>query len=138
MESKFDLNKIIKRNKLDADQIAKNLFPENNYPASAMRRVLNGDAFLNTNQVSTLSDITGIPIDKLFDAEEWRSAMQSKDVISFTNGNYRAELDRSSWTTRIFNGNDIFVDKAVISKFIPLSEYLFEIEKLIEKYKSNV
>jgi len=53
---KIDLKKIIENAGLDIKETAQHLFPNNKYAKLALDRVIKGDAFLDTNQISKLSN----------------------------------------------------------------------------------
>lgn len=132
--SKIDLKKIIEEQNLDVKVIATELFPGNKYPKLALDRVLKGDAFLDSNQISRLSLMTEIPIQFLYDSGSWTKKM-TKDLITFESGEYRAELNTSSNITKVFHKGSLFHESVIHKNSITLSEYLSEVKKLILKTK---
>jgi len=129
----LDLVKLIKELDLDPGIIARELFPGNKYPDLAMRRVLKGESFLNTQQVSRLSLFTGIPISSLFSGGKWK-AQSSKGKHIFTNGDFTATLNTETWTSSVFHKGNLFHEEVIHSNKIPLSEYINMLNNLILKF----
>ena len=130
----FNLKEIIEKQGLSTKDVAIQLFPSNKYPKLALDRVLAGKAFLDTNQVSKLSMITGIAIDELYIGGEWK-ATSAKDKLRFTTGEYVAELDTKTWITKVYHNDSLFHDAVIHSGSISLSDYLTELTNLINKHK---
>ena len=138
--NKFNLNSIIEYNKLDAKKVAAELFPENKYPMIAMTRVINGEALLNSEQISKLSFLTGIPISQLFESGGWANlpTKSNDNTLRFENGDYTATLDRDTWITSLAHKNSIFHESIVVDgNTVPLSVYFTELDKLILNHKQN-
>lgn len=138
--NKFNLSTIIDQHSLDSKKVAAELFPENKYPMIALSRVINGEALLNTEQVSKLSFLTGIPINDLFEQGNWKNLPRkaSDNTMAFENEDYRAELDRDTWITKLFHKNSIFHEAVIVdANTLPLSEYFNELDKLILNHKQN-
>lgn len=129
----IDLKNIIAENWLDEDELAKELFPKNKFPRLALARVLNGDAVLDANQISKLSQLTGIEIGSLFEGGKW--CMEFRDNVHvFTNGFYRAELDARTWVTNLYHKQTIFHAVVLHQKTILLADYLAHLDALISDY----
>lgn len=138
--NKFNLNSIIEQNNLDAKKVASELFPENKYPMIALSRVINEEALLNTEQISKLSFLTGIPINQLFEQGEWINlpTKANDNLLRFENGDYNATLDRDTWITKISHKNSIFHEAVIVDgNTVPLSVYFTELDKLILNHKQN-
>lgn len=136
---KFNINELIKEHELDTKVLASELFPENKYPMIALTRVINGEALLNTDQLAKLSFLTGLPIEALFSGGEWRDAKSKEaNIIALENGEYRAELNRDTWITKLYHKNSIFHEAIILDgTAVPMSEYLSELDNLILKYKKS-
>ena len=130
----FDLKEIIEKQNLVVKEIAKQLFPNNKYPKLALDRVLSGKAFLDTNQVSKLSMMTGISVEELYSGGCWK-ASTSKDKLKFTSGNFTAELDTETWITKIYHKDSLFHEAVIHNGSIALSEYLTKLTNIINKHK---
>lgn len=130
----INLTRLIETKNLDVQEVARELFPEAKYPKLALDRILKNESYLNSNQISRLSLMTGIPINFLYEGGEWGEANTSSNgVIVFSAADYRAELDTNSWTTKLFHKNSIFHEAVISNPSIPLSEYLSELTSLIIK-----
>ena len=132
--NKIDLQSIIGTYRLDQKEIAESLFPGNKYPALALKRVLSGEAYLDTNQVSKLALTIGVPIEKLFSGAEWKGYCKGS-THTFTNGEYKAELDTQTWTTKLFHKDSLLHEEILHSGSTPLSEYLSKLDELILNHK---
>ena len=130
----INLKKIIEDQLLDKNEIAKLLFPTNAYPVLALNRILAGTAVLNADQISKFSLFSSIPIAELYEGNGWKSTIK-KNVHILTSGDYVAELDTSTWTTKIFHNESLFHEFVMVSKSITLSDY---IAKLNEVIKTNL
>lgn len=138
--NKFNLADVIEKYNLDTKKIAVELFPENKYQMIALSRVINGEALLDTDQISKLSFLIGVPINELFQGGNWvnRPIKASDNIMIFENGEYRAELDRDTWITKIYHLNSIFHESVIVDgDSLPLAQYLSELDKLILNNNKN-
>lgn len=130
--SNFNLTAIIEQYKLDPKELATELFPGNKHPMPALARVVNGEALLNTDQVSKLSFLTGIPIDVLFTGQQWVSKGSKSGLVVLENSDYRAEMDTTSWVTKLYHKNSLFHESVLVDgRSVTLSDYITELDKLI-------
>ena len=128
----IDLSKLMKLYNFDKKQIARELFPDTKYPVLALKRILNGEALLDAEQISRLASLTGGSIEDLYTG--WQSRAVA-EVNVFIKGEYRAELDTSTWKTKIYHKNSMFHEELLHTKMIPLSQYLDYLDKEILKFK---
>lgn len=133
--AKINIKKIIDKYGLDKKEIAKQLFPTNKYPQVAFKRVLLGEALLDSDQVSKLASIAGIEISELY-YNNWKTKA-GKDVFIFSNGDFSAKLDTKTWITRVFHNNSMFHEIILHEKSIGLSKFLAEIDSIVTKYKKK-
>lgn len=133
----INLNQILTEHNLNVREVAEQLFPNNKYPRLALNRVIAGKASLDADQISKLALFTGRSIASLFSGEEWKAQVKKGGVHVFTNGDYRAELDTSTWITKVFHKGSLFHEEIIHSDTIPLRSYLSELDKLILKQKQN-
>lgn len=132
----IDVKKAIEESGADIKEIAAQLFPGNKYPKLALNRVLSGEAYLDSVQVSKLSMLLGIKISDLYESN-WK--MESKkDMIIFESGSYRAELSTKTWVTKLFDKGSLFHETIIHGKYAQLSEYLKKLNSIIIKHKQNV
>ena len=129
----IDVNKLIEDHNLDKKELARAMFPENIYPGMAFKRILDGEALLDSAQVLKLAAIVGVNVLQLFNGSWETTQSPSKYVID--NGDYRAELDWKSWTTRIFHKGSMFFEEVLTKPTISLSEYVHEIGLRIAKHE---
>lgn len=129
----INLRQIIEAQNLDEKALAEELFPGNKYPKLALNRILTGEAFLDSNQISRLSAYTGIPIHGLYNAGEWQIKADSKNVLKIISpdGSYRAELNTETWITQIFDKDTIFHEETLPAGAMSLRAYVSYINNLI-------
>lgn len=132
----IDLNKIIEDNNLDVKELAGELFPDIKYPKLALDRILRGESKLDTDQLSRLSLYTGLPIEVLYSGTPWKTNISDK-LVQFKTGDYKAELDRETWVTKIFHKGTIFHESIIHQSTIPLDEYFEELNSLINKHQNK-
>lgn len=132
----INVKEIIEVRGLDTKEVARQLFPKNKYPDLALNRVIKGKNTLDADQISKFALLAGIQISELFSGENWKAA-QSKGVHVFTNGEFRAELDSETWTTKIFHKDSMFHESVIHSGSTPVSEYLSQLDLIISNYKNN-
>jgi len=127
------LDKIIEKKKLDKKDLAQRLFPGNKYASLSLNRVIKGDGFLDSNQISLLSELTNIPINELYENNDW-SSESTNGVIVFTSKDYRAELNIKSNLTKVFKNGSLFHESIIHSGSVPLSEYLDKLAEVISEH----
>lgn len=134
----IDLNRLISDRELDINELSLQLFPEHKHPRLALNRVLAGGSTLNASQISKLSTIVDIEIGELFEPSKWRTVpvTSDKNEIVFENGDYKAVLSTTEWTTRILHKGSLFHEKVMHSDTITLNEYLENLNKIILKSQS--
>jgi len=134
----IDLKRIMTVANLKTSFVGGHLFPDNKDPKAAVRRVANGEAYLNSWQIAKLSEVLNVPIGLLFDDASWRMSVPaglSKKVIQFKTYDYFAELDLTTMTTTVSRNGLLFFEKLESPKSIELTQYLSQLTDLIIKYK---
>lgn len=132
----INLEQIISSRGLDKKEVAKHLFPNNKFPDLSLNRVMSGKAVLDANQISKLALMSGLGISQLFIEKEW-DMKKDAGVFKFYKDSFKVELDSKTWITKIFDGESLLHDSILHSEFIPLDEYLKQINLIINKYKQN-
>lgn len=134
--STFNINHILTRYNLDCKQLARELFSNNLHPEVAFKRITDGKAFLDTNQINTLASIVGVHVSDLFIDDNWVMDKQVKgNIIVFFKNNFRVELNLETLISQIFYIDKLVVKETLISeKNIKLSEYL----KLLDETITNL
>ncbi len=130
------LKEIIETSGVERKEIARQLFPKNKFPDVALTRAVKGEGTLDADQISKLSLITGIPISELFSGQKWKTVFK-EGIHTFTNGDFKAELDTRTWTTKLFCNGSLFHETVICSGSIPLSEYLSKLDSLIINHLKN-
>lgn len=127
---KLNLKKIIKDYKLNPQTIAKELYPTNRNPVAAMKRVLDDQSDLNSEQISKLSFITNATFDELFNGK-W-TAKTKKDIITFSNGNFNAYLDTKTFIISMYKRGGIKHQTVISSRAISLPELVSLLDEMIK------
>lgn len=132
----INLKEIIERQELDVKEVAKNLFPGNDYPKLALDRILKNKAVLDANQISRLSAITGIPIGALYAGGQWKASYK-KNLHTFRLGDFTAILDTDNWKTQMFHDDTLFHEEIYHSGGVPMSEYFKILNNQISKFRNH-
>ena len=132
---KIDIEALMELRVLGLDETAKQLFPDNLHPVPALKRVMNGKALLDSDQICMLSAMTGIPINDLF-LGGWSSSI-NKSIVTFKLANYTAVTNRTTWVTSIYHNDRMFYQEVIMSGHIPVSQFLNRLDKIIEDYESD-
>lgn len=130
----IDLSKIIEDRQLDKTEVADRLFPEHKHPKMALGRVLVGEGDLDASQISLFSLYSGIPIAELYTGGGWVSTL-GESTHTLTCGEFTAELDSKTWTTKLFKNGSVFHQFILSSKSISLEEYIHMLDSEISKNK---
>lgn len=130
----INLRKIIDAKGLVIIELGRHLYPNNKQPYLAIRRVLTGEAFLNSEQLVKLSEYTGIPINFLFSFGKWEYCLKNKKVEA-TSGEIKAVLNTQTWETQLFKNGAPFLDPFKFAPVVELSIYLEFVTNLILKNK---
>ena len=114
---------------LTEQQVARELFPSHRFPEKALQRVLAGDGYLDSRQISKLAAVTNVPVGELFGGQ---ITMVSKGAVhTITTGDFRAELDIISGVTKIYRNCSLVHETVLHSPSITLSEYLKQLQFII-------
>jgi hypothetical protein len=134
---KVDLGRIMETAKLKTSKVGEALFPDNREPSQAVRRVMRGDALLNSEQLAKLAELIGVPVGMLFDTASWKMSVPAggRNIIQFRSYDYFAELDTKTMTTTVsFNGL-VFFEKITHPHGVGIEQYLSDLTDLVIKYK---
>jgi len=130
----IDLQKIIDAKGILIKDLGKALFPKTKYPYLAIRRVMQGKAFLSSAQVVKLSDFTQIPVNFLFNFGKWELSL-SKKTMKALSGEITAELNTETWETQLFKNGEKHLDPFKFAHGVAISTYLEHVTNLILKNK---
>lgn len=130
---KFDVNKIIEQYNIDAQDLAKWLFPNVKYPKLAFDRVLKGETNLDIVQVAILAKYVGVTVADLFANESWRSSFRD-NLIVLTKGDYSVEFDPKCTFIRVYKNGE-FVDNVLVNlQQSSFEEFINYIDNIIKRY----
>lgn len=129
MDKFLDLQSLLTKLNLDRAYIAKELFPGHKHPVRALDRILNGEASLDTEQISKLSLITGMPIGDFF-TSNWSIKSLNK-IMTFESNEFKAVLDLDNWTSRVFKKDSLLHEEVLHKTSISLKEYIDGISNII-------
>lgn len=130
----LNLSRLIDNLQLDKDQLAVDLFPTHKHPARALNRVLIGESTLDTPQLLKLAAITDLTFEQLFNEVQYKTKAK-KGLITFETEDFRAELNTTEWTTKVFHKGTLFHEEMLHKQGIQLSEYLNTITNIIKTFK---
>jgi hypothetical protein len=124
---------------LDPQEVAKELFPTNAYPVMALKRILTGEALLDSDQIQKLAHLAGVGVEKVFNKGWSRSTDRSENGPKYilTSGSWRAEIDRMSWVTRLFHNDRPVVEEIISKPTVGLVEYINDLELAITRAEFN-
>jgi len=131
----IDVEQVIEKSGLSTKEVAKQLFPGNKYPKLALNRVISGEAFLDSNQISKLATLVGVSVSTLY-TSGWKFESK-KDLVVFSNESFRAELNTKTWITKIFDNDSLFHESVIHSHTIQLSEYIKKINLIINNKQNG-
>ncbi len=137
MSNKFfiDIDQIANISGLSVNEIAKELFPNNNYPTQAMSRVRKGKADLSVPQLITLSEITGISIDDILNGAQWQSVQSKLPEFKFKLGDYTVLIDTKDWRVTLFDLDSKIHETMLVHRLISLSDFLSGMSDIIIAYE---
>lgn len=137
--SKLDLKRIRTLNGLKPSELAVQLFPTHKRPYHALNNVELGKTFLNTEQLSLLAKIVGVPEGILFTGNDWAMTVSktSPSTIVFKTYDYVAEYDTKRHTSRISNLDGVMYKEVQHPHGMELTEYQDFLTDLIIKYKQK-
>jgi transcriptional regulator with XRE-family HTH domain len=137
--SKIDLKRIRTLNGIKPSDLADKLFPNHKRAYQALNNVERGKTFLNTEQLSVLADIVGVPEGLLFTGNDWAMSVSKTNPSSiiFKTYDYVAEYDTRVHSSSISNSNGVMYEKIDHDHGMEITEYQNFLTDLIIKYKQK-
>lgn len=126
----INLKDILDAKGLRYEFVGQKLFPKNRYPYLAIKRVMDGKAVLDADQISLLSQLTDIPVGLLFGGGGWKGT-QKGEVITFTAERFTAELNTQTWQTKVYENGTLFHEVLIHTEGIALSTYLKHLSTIV-------
>lgn len=130
------LKQLIKDKGASRKELAEALFPGNKFPENALRRVFRGQTALTADQAKTIADFLGVTVDELYSCNGWRGKATG-NKHTFTKGDYVAELDLSSGSTRITCRGTELCETLFHCPAITLSEFLSTVDNIITNHQDE-
>ena len=116
---------------LKAKDVAKVLFPCNEYPMNALNRIIKKDIPINSKQISDLAAYIGVPVGDLFRyTDGWKGSYEDGHFV-LNKGDVRASLYNGVLSI-VKDGKQI-THELVQTKLITVSGFIEYISKIINK-----
>ena len=132
----IDVEKFMTDHKLDKKKTAEALFPGNEFPRMALKRITDGKALLNSQQVSLLAAMAGIDVGSVYSGG-WEKT-SGPDNFTLSQGPFKVVLDWETWVSRIFIDGTLLHKEVLTKPTVPLSEYIKSVQEHIsdlEEYR---
>lgn len=136
MEQKFDINKVIEHYSLNVDEVAEALFPNVRYKQSALKRVLNGEATIDTEQIQKLANLAGVIVSDLFTFDEWKGSSED-GCITFIKGEFKAKLNYNGAYLTLYKGTQVIKKEITAANSLSINSFINHINNLIKDYGTN-
>lgn len=129
--SNINVAAIIEQYGLNKVELSAELYPNNKYASMALTRVIKGEAFLDSVQLSVLSSKLGVTVDSLYDDKKWGLKSDKSGTLILESEDYKAELDVKTWITKVFHKNSLAHEVVLHNGTLALSEYISKLNNLI-------
>jgi len=132
--NQINLDKILKDANANLPFIAQQLFPGNKYPLASLKRVMRGDALLDSEQLANLALLLNRPIESLY-ADVWKAEAIRGDAsyISFNRGAYKVTLNLNNLLAQVYHEKTLEQELVLSSASVTLKEFFATIDKIIKK-----
>lgn len=131
--TQFNINNVIRDYNLNAEELAKALFPEAKYPKAAFNRVLKGDSSLSVEQLEKLASFIGVSPSELFTLDSWHSTAVD-GYMSFRNGAFEAKLNYHGAFLTLYKDGKV-VDRRIVGTNMSISEFANYLNDLITNFQ---
>lgn len=121
---------------LDKKVVAAQLYPRLKHPLLAFNRAIKGISSLSDAQKSKLALLADLSPAALYEAGKWQ-VRSKENVITFLTEEYRAELDTSTFVTRLFHNKSLFHETVLAVRGIALPDFLAVLNAQILKFRAN-
>ena len=111
--SSFNINKIMEKYSLEADDTDCVSFPNVKYPEMAFDRILKGEANLDTDQIERLADFIGVMVSDLFLVDDWKGLSEDNCIV-FIKGQYKIKLNYNEVYLSIYKNNTLLYKGLII------------------------
>lgn len=131
MENSLDISKVIKHYRLDANVVAKVLYPNLQYPRLALDRVKKGEADLTVSQLYRLADFLGIFVQDLLAVDTWKGSGLEDDALKFEKGDYTALLKPNGMLV-VRDATDVIYKGVAVANVTTIDDLLTILNKIID------
>lgn len=137
---KFNINKIMSQYGLQEQEVAFLLWPMVKYPELAFKRVLRGEAYLDSAQICALAHYLQVPVYELFTVEDtdWHAISKDKRTIFIKDGRYKVIIGRDKFTISIYDGADNFYNSAANLGLMDLKWILDKVDEKIKEHEQEL
>lgn len=130
----FNINKVIELWHLDIKEVAKVVFPKVRFPELAFRRILKGEAELDTLQLESLADYIGVPVTDLFGLDNWHGITED-DCLTLTKGKYKVKFNNTFFI--IYADNKPICKNVGDFKVMTFNDFINYINNVIKLYENG-
>lgn len=132
----FNINNIIEHYKLNAEDLAKVLFPAVKYPKQAFDRVLKGETNLDIVQVERLASHLGVLVTDLFSANTWKASSEDRCLVMLK-GEYKVKLNYNGVYMSIYKNNSLISQNLSNVPSMTVQEFINYIDNFIKNYENG-
>lgn len=129
MANEFDINQVIKHYGLSEDEVAEALFPDVRYKNIALKRIQNGEAQVNTQQLQALANLAGVLISDLFTIDNWKGITED-GCLTLIKGEYKTKLNYNGVWLSLYKNNKLIAQEMFTPK-MSIEDFVKHIDNLI-------
>lgn len=129
MANEFDINQVIKQYGLTEEEVADALFPGVRYKNIALKRVLKGEAHINTEQLQALAKLAGVLVSDLFSINKWKGSTED-GYLTLIKGQYKAKLNYNGVWLSLYKNNELIAQE-MFTPNMSLADFVKHIDNLI-------
>ena len=131
----IDIDYIILNSNLKTSEVAAQLFPQNSHPGMALKRVSDGKALLNSEQLFKLSRLAGCTVSDLYSTDAWteKAGWAGEKIFVFTKGDYVAKLNTENSRVTIQEKGTLIHTELLPCGFITIRNFTEKLETIINK-----
>ena len=129
MAQEFDINKVIEHYKLDVDDVANALFPNVRYKNLALKRVMDGQAQIDTEQLQALAKLAGVFTRDLFSFDLWKGGTED-GCLTLIKGDYKAKLNYNGVWLSLYKNNEL-IKQEMFTPNMTIDDFVKHIDNLI-------
>lgn len=134
----FDINKVIEYYNLDEKEVAEALFPHVRYKDLALKRVLKGEAFLSSEQLSALAKLAGVLVYDLFylNNSGWKGQREDGCIVLIKD-DWKVKLNYNGIFLTVYKGQKVVKQEITNNANYSLDAFIKYIDNIISNLKTN-